>query len=120
MFSSGKMLDLNPIRARIEAAREIAASIPQLTLPGQLFSMERIIALLSEDVRHRLGERLGRRHGHLVAYLDRLAEEAARPVPNVAAFHEGIGVLLDALTRALADDDRPLTPRSSSPRPTEA
>jgi hypothetical protein len=112
------MLDLEPIRARIEAAREIAASIPQLTLPGQQFSMERIIELLAEDVRHRLGERLGRRHGHLVAYLDRLAEEAARPVPNVAAFHEGIGVLLDALARAVKDNDHPMTPRTSSPRPT--
>jgi hypothetical protein len=112
------MLDLDRIRARIEAARDIAASIPQLTLPGQQFSMERIIELLGEDVRHRLAERLGRRHGHLVAYLDRLAEEAACPVPNVAAFHEGIGVLLDALARAVKDDDRQVTPRTSPPLPT--
>ena len=107
------MIDLAPIRSRIEAARELTLALPHLTAGGQAFAMERIMGLLAEDVHHGLAPRLDRqRQRQLSAAMDRLAYETARPVPDVKVFHAGITVVLDDLTSVIDSDQRAAPVRS--------
>lgn len=107
------MTDLESIRSRIEAARELALALPHLTAGGQAFAMERIMGLLAEDVHQCLAARLERqRQVRLIASMDRLAYETARPVPDVNVFHAGITAVLDILTSVINSDQRSAPTRS--------
>ena len=100
-------MDLDAIRSRIEAARELTAALSLLAPGGQVFAIRRIMGLLADDVHQCLAARLeGQHESRLIASMDRLAYETARAVPDVKAFHAGITVVLDALTSVINIDQR--------------
>ena len=89
--------DRASLRYQLRVIQDMLEDLEEQTVEGRRHTMEKVIAVLRDQIGRRLF-RTGPRNGDMLSHLvDQLAHEASRPLPELREFRDGAEPLVALL-----------------------